>query len=165
MYPRCVSSPELPEKSVDPYAPPYAQESALSQDLPWFRDTLMILALQIGLTISASATAWFTIQQPLYTSVFATIPAGAMLFAFLRRGRALMQVSTYRMLLALAGAIGWGTTSGLFVIWLKVVSVPGARLPTIALFIGFVVLWFYYGVATLFGLWSGSPRRKIKAKG
>jgi ABC-type amino acid transport substrate-binding protein len=132
----------------------------MGKAVPWVRDVLLLLALQIGLTVAASATAWFTIREPRYTLVFATIPAGAMLFAFLRRGRALMRGFSYRLLLALAGAIGWGTASGLFVVWLKVISGAGARLSALALITGFAVLWMWYVVGTMIGLWAGSARRR-----
>jgi hypothetical protein len=131
----------------------------------WFRDVLLLLGFQVGISVLASAITWFTIRQPLYTQAFAAIPAGAMLFALVRRKRPSMRLSDYRRLLAIAGAIGWGTAFGLLLIWLKFLSGSGARLPGRPLFIGFLLLWGYYLAATLFGLWSGSYRKREKTPG
>lgn len=127
--------------------------------MPWLRDSLLLLALQIGLTVSASATAWLSIGRPMLALVLATIPVGALLLGLLRRSRPLMRVFTYRLLLALAGAIGWGITSALYLVWLKFFTAAGTRLSTVALFVGFGLLWGYYVVATLIGLWAGCTRR------
>jgi len=162
-YSHRVRSREPSEKSPNPYLPPAVQDSVLGQAVPWLRNTLLLLALQIGLTVSASATAWFSVGRSMFTLVFAAIPAGAMAFSLLRRRRPLMRVFSYWLLLALAGAIGWGVTSGLFFVWLKFFSVAGARLPTLPLFMGFGILWGYYIITTLIGLWAGAVRRRDRA--
>jgi hypothetical protein len=162
LYPLRVPHLESPEQPADPYAPPRARDAGSGQAVPWLRDSLLLLALQIGLTVAASATSWFTVREPRYTLVFAAIPAGAMVFAFIRRRRALMQEPGYRMLLALAGAIGWGMMSGLLAVWIKFATAAGTRLRGTTLFVGFVFVWVYYVAATLFGLWSGSHHRATR---
>jgi len=148
---------------VNPYLPPQAdspQADTVSQlDAPSVFDVVRLLTVQVGMVLGTNSASTLFFHRSWSGTALIAIVAGALAFAFLKKQRKPAPwTRSFRLRLALWGALVWGCVSGAIFLLINYVWETQFVLSGQLFFVGAVTLCLLYFGATLVGLWLGSRR-------
>jgi hypothetical protein len=148
---------------MNPYRPPDAdspQADTLSQlDGPSVFDVVRLLTVQVGMVLGTNSASTLFFHRSWSGTALIAIVVGGMAFAFLKKQRKPAPWTwSFRLRMALWGALVWGCVSGVIFLLIKYVWETQFVLSGQLFLVGAVTLCLLYFGATLFGLWLVSRR-------